>query len=30
MLTCIAVAGVLVIGMLRLGPETRGTRLERA
>ena len=30
MWTCIMVAGVLVIGMLRLGPETRGTRLEQA
>jgi SHS family lactate transporter-like MFS transporter len=30
MWTCIMIAGVLVIGMLRLGPETRGTHLEQA
>lgn len=30
MLGCIAVAGVLVVTMLWIGPETRGTRLDRA
>lgn len=30
MLGCIALAGVLVVGMLWVGPETRGTELHRA